>query len=219
LAARAPVVAAAPVPMPGRVGRARVAVAAGPAFSFCYPDNLEALTAAGAEVIPFDPCTDAALPAGIGAVVAGGGFPEVFAEALAANGPMLESLRAHHARGGVIWAECGGLLWLARSLDGWAMAGIVDTAAALTKTRVLGYRSGYTTTASPLGPAGTPLRGHEFHYSAIDPPGDALALTGRHGPSSGGFATPRLLASYLHLHLGARPDLAEAVVRAAAGEA
>jgi cobyrinic acid a,c-diamide synthase len=210
-----PVPAPTPVP-PTSSGRVRVAVAAGPAFSFCYPDNLEALTAAGAEVVPFDPCVDGALPAGIGAVVAGGGFPEVFADALAANRPMLASLRAHHARGGVIWAECGGLCWLARSLDGRPMAGLVDAEAALTSTRVLGYRTARTTTASPLGPAGTVVRGHEFHYSATDPAGAALALSGRHGRSAGGFATPRLLASYLHIHLAARPDLAEAIVRAAA---
>jgi cobyrinic acid a,c-diamide synthase len=215
LAATAPVVTVPPVPAPAVAGRARVAVAAGPAFSFCYPDNLEALTAAGAEVLPFDPCEDEAIPEGVGAVVAGGGFPEVYAEALSANRPMLASLRAHQARGGVVWAECGGLLWLARSLDGWPMAGLVDATAALTGTRVLGYRSARTALSSPLGPAGTELRGHEFHYSATDPGGDALVLTGRHGTSTGGFAGPRLLASYLHVHLAAAPHLAEAVVRAA----
>jgi cobyrinic acid a,c-diamide synthase len=95
------------------------------------------------------------------------------------------------------------------------MAGLVNATAALTGTRVLGYRSARTALSSPLGPAGTELRGHEFHYSATDPGGDALVLTGRHGTSTGGFAGPRLLASYLHVHLAAAPHLAEAVVRAA----
>jgi cobyrinic acid a,c-diamide synthase len=129
---------------------------------------------------------------------------------------MLRSLRDHHDRGGIVWAECGGLLWLARSLDGRPMAGLVDTMAALTGRRVLGYRTATTTAASPLGPAGTGLRGHEFHYSATTPGGDALQLHGRDGSSTGGFARPQLLASFLHLHLAATPALAHAFVGAAA---
>jgi cobyrinic acid a,c-diamide synthase len=215
VANEAPAMTAASVLQPKVAGRVRVAVAAGPAFSFCYPDNLEALIAAGAEVVPFDPCTDEELPEAVDAVVAGGGFPEVYAESLSANLPMLRSVRAHHDRGGVIWAECGGLLWLTRSLDGWPMAGIIDTTAVLTGHRVLGYRTATTTVESPLGRAGTGLRGHEFHYSATAPAGDALQLHGRHGPSIGGFASPRLLASYLHLHLAASPALAESIVRVA----
>jgi cobyrinic acid a,c-diamide synthase len=201
--------------LPARVGSARIAVAAGPAFSFGYPDNLEALDAAGAEIVPFDPQRDAALPAGCDALVAGGGFPEVYAEALAANEPLLADLRARVAGGLVVWAECGGLLWLAASLDGHPMAGVVDAAATMTERLTLGYRTAVTRVPSPLGPAGTPLRGHEFHYSTIDPTGDALDLEGRFGRGEAGFATPRLLASYLHVHLGAAPALAEAFVRAA----
>jgi cobyrinic acid a,c-diamide synthase len=216
LAAGAAPLAAAALPEPVPTARARLAVAAGPAFSFCYPDNLEALQAAGAELIPFDPCQDDALPDRVTGVVAGGGFPEIFAEALAANVGMLDSLRAHRRRGGIVWAECGGLLWLCRALDGRPMAGVVDTTATLTPNRVLGYRRATSTVPSPLGPAGTQLRGHEFHYSATTPTGDALALTGRHGDSSGGFAGPDLLASYLHLHLAATPALAERLVRSAA---
>ncbi|MCU4187448.1 cobyrinate a,c-diamide synthase [Acidiferrimicrobium sp. IK] len=212
----APTATVGRLPAPAAVGRARIAVASGPAFSFTYLDNVEALEAAGAEVVPFDPCVDAGLPESIQAVVAGGGFPEVFAEALSANRPMLSAIAAHARRGGVTWAECGGLLWLARSLDGWPMAGVVDAAAHMTERRVLGYRSGETTTASPFGRPGIEVRGHEFHYTETDPPGDALRLTGRHGTSLGGFASPRLLASYLHMHLGASPGLAEAFVRAAA---
>jgi cobyrinic acid a,c-diamide synthase len=205
---------ALPRPVPG--GPVRVAVAAGAAFSFTYPENIEALEAAGAEVTPFDPCADMGLPDGTQAVVAGGGFPEVFAEALAANTPMLAAVRAHDRRGGVTWAECGGLLWLAASLDGRPMAGVVDTTATLTDRRELGYRTATTTAPSPLGPVGTALRGHEFHYSTTDPAGTALTLTGRTGTTCGGFATPRLLASYLHVHLAAAPALVEAFVAAAA---
>jgi cobyrinic acid a,c-diamide synthase len=166
--------------------------------------------------VPFDPLHDATLPEACDALVAGGGFPEVYAEALAANGPLLADLRAGVDRGLVVWAECGGLLWLARSLDDHPMAGVVGAEARMTDRLTLGYRCATTTVASPLGPAGTALRGHEFHYSTIEPAGDALDLEGRFGRGPGGFATPRLLASYLHLHLGAAPDLAEAFVRIAA---
>ena len=203
------------VRLPARVGATRVAVAGGPAFSFCYEDNLEALRAAGAEVLLFDPCHDPALPEGTQGVVAGGGFPEVFAEALSANAPLLADLRRRADEGMPIWAECGGLLWLARSLDGQEMAGVIDAKAELTGRRVLGYRAATTNVASPLGPAGTTLRGHEFHYSATDPAGSALTLVGRQGTTTGGFASDRLLASYLHVHLGAEPELAERFVAAA----
>jgi cobyrinic acid a,c-diamide synthase len=221
LAQTAPTLPAACLAEPRRaIGSDRaplVAVAAGPAFSFYYPDNLEALRAAGAELVAFDPCVDPVLPAGTSAVLAGGGFPELFAEALAGNRPMLASVSEHHRRGGVIWAECGGLLWLTRSLDGSRMAGIVDADATMSGGRVLGYRAATTAVPSPIGPVGTELRGHEFHYSATDPAGDALLLTGRHGTSRGGFATKRLLASYLHVHLAAYPVLAETFVAVAAG--
>ncbi len=220
LARSAPSVQTAPLPEPRSVvdtGAApRVAVASGPAFSFCYPDNLEALRAAGADVVSFDPCGDESLPEGTAAVLVGGGFPEMFAEELAANAPMLAAVSGHHRRGGVVWAECGGLLWLARTLDGSAMAGIVPAAATMGSRLVLGYRSASTTTRSPLGPAGTALRGHEFHYSATEPDGDALVMVGRHGTTPGGFAAPNLLASYLHVHLAAQPAVAEAFVSAAA---
>ncbi|MHB1582236.1 MAG: cobyrinate a,c-diamide synthase [Acidimicrobiales bacterium] len=219
LARSAPPLRTTPPPAPRRVvgdhAPPRVAVASGPAFSFSYPDNLEALGAAGAEVVTFDPCVDEGLPAQTSAVLVGGGFPELYAEVLAANGAMLRSVADHHRRGGVIWAECGGLLWLTRSLDGSAMAGVVDADATMDGGRVLGYRSATTTRRSPLGPAGTQVRGHEFHYSATDPGGDALVLAGRHGTTTGGFAAEHLLASYLHVHLAPYPTVAETFVSAA----
>jgi cobyrinic acid a,c-diamide synthase len=111
-----------------------------------------------------------------------------------------------------VWAECGGLLWLAREVEGHAMAGVVPTAGRMTKRLTLGYRRACTRVESPLGPAGTELRGHEFHYSSTAPGGDALGLHGREGASTDGFASARLLASYLHLHLGGAPQLAAAFV-------
>ena len=112
----------------------------------------------------------------------------------------------------VTWAECGGLMWLARSLDGLPLAGVLDAEAAMTDRLTLGYRRARLLHPSPLGPVGTELRGHEFHYSVVSTAGEALALESRFGRGTAGFAWPNLLASYLHLHLAARPDLAEAFV-------
>jgi cobyrinic acid a,c-diamide synthase len=203
--------------LPEPVGSARLAVAAGPAFSFAYPDNLEALEAAGAELVPFDPCVDPCLPEGCSGLLAGGGFPEVYADALSQNAALLADV-AHQIGGGmVVWAECGGLLWLCQSLDGRALAGVIEAKATMTGRLTLGYRRAVAHTPTPIGPAGTEVRGHEFHYSTVDPDGRALTLSGRQGSSDGGFATDRLLASYLHVHLGSRPDLAEAFVSTCMG--
>jgi cobyrinic acid a,c-diamide synthase len=219
LARRAPAVTTTPPPLPHRVAAGvRIAVASGRAFSFSYPDNLEALRAAGAELIEVDPCVDPTLPEGCAGLVAGGGFPEVYVEDLAENAPLLADVRRRVAGGLVVWAECGGLLWLCRGLDAHDLAGVVDARATMTDRLTLGYRQATTHVETPLGPAGTELRGHEFHYSAIEPAGSALALTGRDGRGDAGFGGPHLLASYLHVHLGARPDLAERFVhRCSAG--
>jgi len=215
IARSAPPLETGEVPMPAHVGPTRIAVAGGRAFTFSYPDNLEALGAAGAEIVAFDPLVDEALPAGVDALVVGGGFPEVMAEQLTANEPLCRDVRAQIERGLVVWAECGGLLWLGEALDGHRMVGAVKAEAAMTDRLTLGYRTAVLQAATPLGPVGTELRGHEFHYTAMEPAGDALLLTGRTGTSTGGFGTERLLASYLHVHLAARPDLAEAFVAAA----
>ena len=209
IAHAAPAMEAAPLSAPALIGRVRIAVASGKAFSFSYPDNLEALQQAGAELLPFDPLTEPQLPEGAQALVAGGGFPEVYAEALSENRPLLDDVRAKATRGLPIWAECGGLLWLAHSLDGHPMAQVIDAKARMTERLTLGYRRATTAADTPIAKAGAQLRGHEFHYSTIEPAGDALHITSRFGEGTAGFATPTLLASYLHLHLAARPDLAE----------
>jgi cobyrinic acid a,c-diamide synthase len=192
---------------------ARVAVAGGPAFGFIYPDNLELLEQAGAELVSFDPRADAGLPAGqIDAMCVGGGFPEVFVEELAANRPLLADVRARVSSGLVTWAECGGLLWLSRALDGHELCGAIDAEGHMSDRLTLGYRRARAGVDTPVAPAGTELRGHEFHYSSLEPAGDALTMFGRNGEQRGGFASPRLLASYLHLHLAADPRIAERFV-------
>lgn len=215
LAASADAIAAATLAPARPSGRARVAVVGGPAFSFTYPDNLERLTEAGAELVPVDPAVDRTLPEGTTGLVVGGGFPEVYVEALAANRPLLAEVGRRVRAGLVTWAECGGLLWLARSLDGQPMCAAVDATGTMTHHLTLGYRTATVTVDTPVAPAGTTLRGHEFHYSVVEPPGTALTLRGRHGSAGGGFGSSNLLASYLHLHLGADPAPAERFVAAA----
>jgi cobyrinic acid a,c-diamide synthase len=204
--------------LPSPTGRARIAVAGGRAFTFAYRDNLEALEAAGAELVPFDPLSASALPDGVDGLVAGGGFPEVYAEELAANAPLNAHVRARVGDGMVVWAECGGLLWLARSLDGHRLVGAVDAEGAMAGRLTLGYRRAVATTDSPVAAAGTELRGHEFHYSRLEPAGAALALVEGPLPRSEGHAGPTLLATYVHLHLGGDPAPAARFVRTAAAQ-
>jgi cobyrinic acid a,c-diamide synthase len=213
-AASATTVAEPPVPRPV-AGRPRLALAAGPAFTFTYRDKLEALEATGAELVPFDPLADAALPVAVDGLVVGGGFPEVYGEALAANAPLLDDVRREVTGGLPTWAECGGLLWLSRSLDGRPMARVIAADASMTNRLTLGYREATVHVANPVADAGTVLRGHEFHYSQVAPTGDALRLASRFGSGPEGHASPTMLATYLHQHLGADPGPAERFAAAA----
>jgi cobyrinic acid a,c-diamide synthase len=196
-----------------------VAVAGGPAFSFSYAETTELLTGAGATVVPFDPLHDPALPAGARALVVGGGFPEVYASALSENTELLAAVRDFD---GVIAAECAGLLWLCRTLDGKPMCGVLDADAAMTPSLTLGYRDAVALSDSPLAPAGTRVTGHEFHRTAVHPrsglllsPAGGAAWAWR-GADPEGFAGPALHASYLHLHWAGHPALARNLVAASA---
>ncbi len=213
LAARAPKAWADPAPRADKIGDATVALASGPAFGFYYPANLALLGQAGAELVPFDPLEDEALPEGCAALYAGGGFPEVFAAEMSANRKLLLEL-GERVRGGLpTWAECGGLLLLCESLDGSPMSGALEGVhARMTERLTIGYREATLRRPGLFGPAGTSLRGHEFHRSETVPAGDALALSGRFGSGLGGFSSESLFAGYLHQHLAGNPALAESFV-------
>ncbi len=203
-------------PRARHVGSARIAVCAGKAFSFVYPENLELLSQSGAELVAFDPLVDTHLPENCSALYAGGGFPEVYAEALAENRSLLGEVRARVRAGMPTWAECGGLLLLCESLDGVAMANALPGVHATMSERLsLGYRRARTRVGGLFGPAGTELRAHEFHRTITTPSGDALVIEGSATSAHTGFATPTLFASYLHQHLSATPELAERFVAAA----
>jgi cobyrinic acid a,c-diamide synthase len=196
-------------------GRPVVAVAGGAAFSFSYAETTELLAAAGAEVVTFDPLRDAALPDRTAAVVVGGGFPEVYAPELAANDGLRKAVRAAAAEGVAFAAECAGLLWLTRSLDGQPMCGVIDADARMTDRLTLGYREAVALADSPLAREGTRVNGHEFHRTAVEPRSSAKPAWGWRGGQPEGFVQGKVHASYLHLHWAGRPELARNLVAAA----
>jgi cobyrinic acid a,c-diamide synthase len=197
----------------------RIGVARDRAFSFYYEDNLDLLREQGAEIIPFSPIADRALPAELDALYFGGGYPELYAKELSENAPMLEAIRAFTRSGGHIYAECGGLLYLSQQLstsDGsdYPMLGIVPLAMEMTSKLVdFGYVTVTLTQDCLLGPRGTEIRGHSFHYSRVRSGSEMAAsyqvdfsLSGLR--QSEGFTCGRVLASYVHLHFGANPAVA-----------
>lgn len=201
--------------------RARIAVAQDKAFNFYYQDSLDLLEAWGAEIAPFSPLADASLPRGVGGIYIGGGFPELFAAELAANEPMKQALRAAHAAGTQIYAECGGLMYLAEALtdfDGrtYSMAGLIAAQSSMSGGRLtLGYREVEALADGPLLAKGQRARGHEFHWSIADAPADkaraAYAVHSQDGRLEG-FRCGSLWASYIHMHLGSAPGMASRFV-------
>ena len=199
--------------------RARIAIARGPAFSFHYEENLELLAAAGAELTAFDPLRDQALPPDTQALVLAGGFPEVFGAELAANAPLRTQIAAFAASGRPVLAECGGLLYLCTELDGHKMCGVLPARGFMDYRLTLGYREATAATATPWLDAGERVRGHEFHYSQVEPLDSSAAawtLSARGQSRSEGVVAGGLQASYLHVRWAAHPRLAQRFVRAAA---
>ena len=199
-----------------------VAIAAGAAFTFSYAEHAELLAAAGAQVVPFDPLHDEKLPDGTRVLVIGGGFPEVYAPQLSANRSLREAVRYLARDGGVIAAECAGLLYLAESLDGVEMCGLLPAAAEMTDQLTLGYREAVAPADSVLADAGTRVAGHEFHRTAIRPAAGrapAWLWASEVHPGEGtaeGYVQDRIHASYLHLHWAGTPSIARRIVEAAA---
>ncbi|WP_245679262.1 cobyrinate a,c-diamide synthase [Actinomadura hibisca] len=194
-------------------GRPRVAVAGGPAFTFGYAENEELLTAAGAEVVRFDPLRDTALPEGTRGLVIGGGFPEVYAAELSANEPLRKAVAAFD---GAVYAECAGLLYLARELDGAPMCGVLDDVTATMAPRLtLGYRAAVAVADSVVARAGERVHGHEFHRTVTEPGHGTTPAWQWSTDGPEGFVRGRLLASYLHLHWAGAPHFARRLVEAA----
>jgi cobyrinic acid a,c-diamide synthase len=210
---------------PARRPVARIAVARDRAFGFYYPDDLEALQTAGAELVFFDTLHDQRLPA-VDGLFLGGGFPEACLDALGANGALRTELRRAIEGGLPTYAECGGLMLLARSIT-WQgrtvpMVGVIPGDAVMQPRPVgRGYVELQETDAMPWdgGAADAVVRGHEFHHSSLQnlDPGLRYAYRVRRGHGidgrHDGLVIHNLLASYAHLRTGAGADWAPRFVR------
>jgi cobyrinic acid a,c-diamide synthase len=216
-------VAAEPPPSP-TPQRVRIGIARDAAFQFYYPDSLDALAAAGAALVPWSPLADARLP-DVDALLLGGGYPEVHAARLAGNAAMRGAVRAFVLDGGPVHAECGGLMYLARELEGpdgafHPMVGVLPLRVRMTPARLtLGYREARLEADALIGPAGAVFRGHEFHRSHVEevrapglPPAYRVADPATGAEEAEGYRVRRTLATYVHVHLGSRPGSAEALV-------
>jgi cobyrinic acid a,c-diamide synthase len=171
-----------------------VAVAGGRAFTFRYAETTELLEAAGCEIAVFDPLTDETLPEGTAGLYLGGGFPEVHAAGLSANAPLRAALLDAVTSGVPTVAECAGLLYLCRGVDGAPMVGAIDAEARMTPKLTLAYRTVETSADHLLATAGTQITGHEFHRTVVEPTDEVV--------------TDTLHASYLHTHWAGHPEMA-----------
>ncbi|MFE4818252.1 cobyrinate a,c-diamide synthase [Streptomyces sp. NPDC056704] len=191
-----------------------VAVAGGAAFTFSYAEHAELLTAAGAEVVTFDPLRDEQLPDGTCGLVIGGGFPEMYAPELSANEPLRKAVAELAFGGAPVAAECAGLLYLSRELDGQPMCGVLDVSARMSERLTLGYRDAVAVSDSALAVAGTRMRGHEFHRTVVEPGAGAAPAWGVRAPERRveGFVQQGVHASYLHTHWASQPGVARRFV-------
>lgn len=203
----------------------RIGLAQDQAFCFYYSDNLELLESAGGELVPFSPISDQELP-DVDLLYLGGGYPELHAEALAKNSLMRQAVRAFSEKGGTIYAECGGMMYLTEAIRDFSgraheMVGLFPAEAVMRKPGLtLGYRTVEFSQSCIVGAPGTVARGHEFHYSALTAKGPldfACLLTDARGESKGsdGLITRRTLALYTHLHFKSHPQIAKTLVESA----
>lgn len=194
----------------------RIGLALDAAFSFYYPETLETFAKMGVEIIPFSPLKDSSPPDEADLLYFGGGFPEVFAGQLAENHTMLTAVRSAVRRGVLVYAECGGYMYLGKccidvnNVHHRLLGVLPYTFQMGTERAQLGYRELTTVCDTIIGPAGTHLRGHEFHWSHIVDPLSrehaAYRLEGRENTLEG-YANKTILASYVHVPLAANPDV------------
>jgi cobyrinic acid a,c-diamide synthase len=205
--------------------KCKIAVAFDEAFHFYYVDNLSRLEQAGAQLVMFSPIHDAHLP-DVDGIYIGGGYPEAYAEQLAANTTMRREIASFAAAGGVVYGECGGLMYLCselRTLDGrdHPMCAVVPARTEMyDRLQALGYVEVRTHRQSILGAAGTQFRGHQFRYSRLTPfssaPQSAFRIIRRYGGDQAdeGFQIGNTIASYVHAHWASNPAAPMALVDA-----
>ncbi len=204
-----------------------IAVARDKAFCFYYQDNLDLLRDAGARIVWFSPLSDPTVPEEADGVYIGGGYPELHAEALSGNLPMLESIRAWSEEGRPLYAECGGLMYLSMGIHDFegrffGMSGVFPFETRMKKGRSrLGYRQVVLKQGCIVGRAAAEMRGHEFHYSEVawgreKNPSLNLVYSLKDGSgetaTDEGYRNGNTLASYVHLHFGSNPGIARAIV-------
>ena len=194
-------------------GRPVVAMASGRAFSFGYAEHAELLRAAGAEVVAFDPLSDA-LPDRTAGLVLPGGFPEEYPDQLSGNDALRDRIRALAAHAPV-HAECGGLTYLMSDLDGHPMCGVIAGSARFTPRLTLGYRDAVAGADSALHRAGQRVTGHEFHRTTVDF-AHAVQPAWLMSRAAEGVIRGGVHASYLHIHPAAQPGSVRRFVATAA---
>lgn len=218
-------------PTPSSFGRpqtaplCRIGIAQDQAFDFYYEDNLARLCEEGAELVRFSPISDATLPR-VDGLYFGGGYPEAHAEALFANAPMRAAVRAFAEAGGPVYAECGGLIYLSKTLtqisgERHDMVGLIDAHVAMRdKLQALGYVEVETQAPSILGGAGVRFRGHQFRYSELQIEADSrpeliYSLRRRRDDKvmPEGYRHRNVIASYVHAHWASNPMVARSFVR------
>jgi cobyrinic acid a,c-diamide synthase len=224
LLARPGVPARATRPAAPSTPRARIGVARDAAFQFYYPENLDLLREAGAELVFWSPLDDP-VPLDADGLYLGGGYPELHGARLSANRAARDGVRKMAEAARPIYAECGGLMYLAKALEdlegrSHEMVGLLPTTVRMRPRRLtLGYTEVELAVPSILGSAGLTARGHEFHYSTSDPVPDGVERTwSLRRPGAGtraeGYRIGSVLATYVHLHWGSNPALAAGFVEA-----
>ena len=218
LAAAAPLALPSVEPLAAPPPRARIAVARDLAFQFYYAENLDLLRAAGAELVFWSPLADHEPPAADG-LLFGGGYPELHARMLADNERCRKAVRAFIEAGRPVYAECGGLMYLTEAIEDASgevhpMVGVLAARVRMRPPRMtLGYVELQLTAPTPLGAAGAVARGHQFHFSTLDPVPATVARVYR---GAEGYLVGRALMSYAHLHFASNPALACGFVDACA---
>jgi len=203
----------------------KIGVARDKAFCFYYEDNLDFLKKAGAEIIYFSPLKDKELPSGITGVYFGGGYPELFAKELSNNNKMLNSIKEASENNMPVYAECGGFMYLCKDITNteqeiFPMVGCFPFSAKMySRLKSLGYREITLNKDIIIGKKNEIIRGHEFHYSGIDENQKiemVYNVTSRLNLDikNEGFQVNKTLGSYIHLHFGSCPSIAESFIKA-----
>ncbi|MGC2872843.1 cobyrinate a,c-diamide synthase [Ihubacter sp. mB4P-1] len=195
-----------------------IAVAKDKAFCFYYEDNFTLLKRLGAELVPFSPLTDKEIPAGVCGLVLGGGYPEEYLQQLSRNTSMLVSVREAAAKGMPVYAECGGFMYLGKSIekDGsvYTMAGVLEGRSHMTEKLVrFGYKSLTANRDNLMCRQGEAIRCHEFHYSDSDFSGDGFTASKGSRSWQAVCAGDTVFAGYPHLHLWSNLHFAENFVK------